>query len=133
VNGSLHPASREQVAASGIAAASDASELAGLIAKHGWAALSGPSERRAQPLAVGREIARVVAKTLEMAKPECLVVFGGDTVYAVLREMRIGEVRAHAELLPGAPVSTIPGMLLVTKAGGFGSPDYLARLKALLA
>jgi uncharacterized protein YgbK (DUF1537 family) len=90
----------------------------------------------AEPLAVAAHAAQVVAHAVRLAAPDCLAVFGGDTVLAILRELGIDEAEPHAELLPGAPASTISvsgrRMLLVTKAGGFGGPGYLVRIREIL-
>lgn len=142
VNGSLHPASREQLAMCDItaiehSAAADPVEtgatLAALVAEEGWAALNTSKTREGDPLAVAEHTARAVAHACRIVDPDCLMVFGGDTVFAILREMGIAEAEPHAEILPGAPVSSIAGpRLLVTKAGGFGAPDYLSRLRSIL-
>jgi D-threonate/D-erythronate kinase len=142
VNGSLHPASREQLGESGIPAmehsvAADPVELgaalSSLAGTAGWAAMCAAEVRTGDPLAVASHAARTVAHACRLADPDCLIVFGGDTVFAILREMGIAEAEPHGELLPGAPVATIVGgRLLVTKAGGFGGSDYLTRLRSIL-
>jgi uncharacterized protein YgbK (DUF1537 family) len=145
VNGSLHPASREQLVASGILMlAHDIGReprelgecLADMMAQERWAALCASPPCAAEPLAVARHAACVVAETVRRAAPDCLVGFGGDTVFAVLREMGIDEAEPHAELLPGVPASTVmaPGgpLLLITKAGAFGGPDYLLQIRKIL-
>ncbi len=76
-----------------------------------------------------------VRGVLEREGFDALVVFGGDTAYGVLREL--GEPLLHplGEALPGVPVSraALEGrtLYLVTKAGGFGPPELLARLVQL--
>ena len=142
VNGSLHPASREQLAHSGIPAlahtpAADPLNLGNLVAslvtRNRWAALCASPARAGEPLAVAAHAARVTAQAIRQAAPDCLIVFGGDTVFAILRELGIKEATPHAELVPGVPASTVAGpMLLVTKAGGFGARDYLQRVRELL-
>jgi len=147
VNGSLHPASREQLAISGIptlahSAAADpldlGTRLAGLVERSRWAALCASPRCTAEPLAVAAHAAGVAAHAVRLAAPDCLMIFGGDTVFAILRQLGIGQAQPHREILTGAPVSTISGqgtgrpMLLVTKAGGFGAPDYLVRIREIL-
>lgn len=147
VNGSLHPASREQLAISSIpmlahSPAADpvalGTRLAGLIERSRWAALCASPPCTTDPLAVAAHVARAAAHAVRLAAPDCLMVFGGDTVFAIMRELAIGEAEPHTEILPGAAVSTIWGqgtarpMLLITKAGGFGGPDYLARIRGIL-
>ena len=142
VNGSLHPASREQLAHSGIPAlthtpAADPLDLGNLLARlvtrNRWAALCASPARAGKPLAVAAHAARVTAHAIRQSAPECLIVFGGDTVFAILHELGIREATPHGELVPGVPASTVAGpMLLVTKAGGFGAADYLLRVRRLL-
>jgi uncharacterized protein YgbK (DUF1537 family) len=143
VNGSLHPASHEQLAISGIPMlahditldpANPGRCLAAWIGAHGWASLCAGPPCSADPLAVALHAARVVAHAVRSAAPDCLIVFGGATLFAILRELNIGHAEPHLEILPGVPASTIrsPDMLLVTKAGGFGAPDYLLRIREIL-
>lgn len=143
VNGSLHPASREQLTISGIPMLSHdpthgsrelAVRLGRSIIAHGWASLCAGPPCSVDPLAVASHAARVVAHSVRAATPDCLVVFGGATVYAILRELQIDRAEPHVEILPGVPASTIrdPDMLLVTKAGGFGPSDYLLQIRGIL-
>jgi uncharacterized protein YgbK (DUF1537 family) len=143
VNGSLHPASREQLATSGIPMLAhdpalhpgdSGRRLAAWISEHRWASLCAGPPCSADPLAVASHTARVVTHAIREAAPDCLVVFGGATLFAVLQELNISEAEPHVEILPGAPASTIrsPEMLLVTKAGGFGASDYLLRIRGIL-
>ena len=142
VCGSLHPASREQFHQSGIATLEHClhatpsdlgADLAALITREQWAGLCTTAVPRGDPLEVAASLARATAAAIRLAKPDCLVIFGGDTVFAILRELAIQEVNALGEVLPGMPVSeSAGGQLLLTKAGGFGTPDYLARLRAML-
>lgn len=105
INGSAHPASLAQIAAA---------EAAGVLDRQ-W------------------RIARV-ADAIDA--PGALVVFGGDTAREVLR--RFGDPPLHpaAEPLPGVVASWFESggcrCWIVTKAGGFGRPDLLVRLRAML-
>ncbi|MCS7043707.1 MAG: four-carbon acid sugar kinase family protein [Bryobacteraceae bacterium] len=106
INGSAHPASRAQMAAAEAAGVFDERWRAGTV-----------------------EDARNAA--------EALAVFGGDTAREVLR--RFGDPPLHpaAEPMPGVVLSWFEACgrrwWLITKAGGFGRPDLLPRLKAMLA
>ena len=145
INGSLHRASQQQVGASGIPAlrhdaaarAQDLVEqLASVMRQSGWAILSANGQPMREPLAVARHAAQVTEQAIRLAEPDCLVVFGGDTVFAILRELGVSEAEPVAEILPGTASSTISldgrRMLLVTKAGGFGGPDTLTRIREIL-
>jgi D-threonate/D-erythronate kinase len=143
VNGSLHPASRAQLAISGIPMlahdptlhpSDTGKRLAAWIGAHRWASLCAGPRCSADPLAVASHAAQVVGHTVRESAPDGLIVFGGATVFAILRELNISEAEPHVEILPGAPASTVrsPDMMLVTKAGGFGAPDYLLRIRGIL-
>jgi len=77
------------------------------------------------------EVAHRMAKTgLEIAafmRAEAMVVTGGDTAIAVLEESGCTIIDVCGNLMPGIPFSTFRWkgrrMHLVTKAGGFGTPD----------
>lgn len=105
INGSAHPASLAQMAAA---------EAAGVF------------DGRWRP-------ARVADAD---GAPGALIVFGGDTAREVLH--RFGDPPLHpaAEPLPGVVASWFESggrrWWLVTKAGGFGRPDLLVRLRAML-
>ena len=64
--------------------------------------------------------------------PGSLAVFGGDTAVAVLRALGGTTMRPHGELWPGVIESTMPvggrSVTVVTKSGGFGPEDLVARL-----
>jgi uncharacterized protein YgbK (DUF1537 family) len=65
------------------------------------------------------------------------VATGGETAVLLLRAMGASAVEIDRELLPGIPLCRLvdgpwAGTVLVTKAGGFGEPDALARTVAVL-
>jgi len=134
VNGSLHPASRAQIESSGVPVMNYEAVAMESLPGQRWIAVTTSDIVGPNPAA---SLARAVACLIDRERPECLVVFGGDTLIALLRELRVGSVQAYAEILPGVPVSRlhIPGgrtILLVSKAGGFGPPEYLARIREIL-
>lgn len=61
-----------------------------------------------------------------------LVLTGGETAAAVLREMGVGVLHLLAEVEPGLPISLpldFPGApTIVTKSGGFGDAGCLSRI-----
>ena len=73
--------------------------------------------------------------------PNCgaYVLTGGDTARAVLAARKVRGLRLLGEVEPGVPfgISIPPGLVICTKAGGFGGPDTLvhcvARLKREMA
>lgn len=117
--GSLHPASQEQVRH----ARQEATVL--------------PAGRPdGDPREIAAELARRVRRALESGRYDALVVFGGDTARAVLEELGALRVEPLSEALPGVPASVVRfagGELpLITKAGGFGGPDALERIRLWL-
>jgi uncharacterized protein YgbK (DUF1537 family) len=64
-----------------------------------------------------------------------LIVVGGDTLSTVLEATGTSSLEVLGEVRPGIPLVRVRGGLLdgkrmVTKSGGFGSPDLLASLLA---
>lgn len=60
-----------------------------------------------------------------------LFLCGGDTALLVCEALGVGAIRMEAEVAPGVPMGWIEGGLanglaLITKSGGFGSPNTLA-------
>jgi uncharacterized protein YgbK (DUF1537 family) len=108
VCGSRHPASRQQAEAA---------------RRNGIPILTSSDE----PGDPGREGA-ALAKRASQYKADLLILFGGDTSWAVLRRLGIAELWPVRELMPGIALSTGGGMMIVTKAGGFGARDIVAEI-----
>lgn len=140
INGSLHPASLEQVRRAGIPVQrlsdGSAARLAALVRTAGWAALNAPETVADQPEEIARRLAAVARTVVLAAGVRTLVIFGGDTARTVLEELGVAEVRPLGEIDSGVPVSRFRlqdrGMGLVTKAGGFGGPDALVAIRRML-
>ena len=69
-----------------------------------------------------------------MAKtePKGLVLTGGETASAILSAFGAHGLRLEAEVLPAIPFGRVvggsrEGLGIVTKAGGFGKPEALAK------
>jgi D-threonate/D-erythronate kinase len=75
---------------------------------------------------------RAVLRALESYRPDALVVFGGDTAFGILDALGRPSIHPLREILPGVPLSRVGGLHLVTKAGGFGPPDVLARIREIV-
>lgn len=119
VNGSLHELSLRQIAH-------------GLADPHpGWTILDHSGLR-------GEALGSMVRELAGKSAIAALIVFGGDTAFAVLNAFGAPPLEPLGELLPGIPVSRLydrssqRDLLLITKAGGFGPPDVLARLRERL-
>ena len=63
---------------------------------------------------------------------DALVVFGGDTAFAIHRALGSTAFETIGEVLPGVPVSRSGGITWITKAGGFGSPELLCDIRRRL-
>ncbi|WP_031500367.1 four-carbon acid sugar kinase family protein [Bryobacter aggregatus] len=81
----------------------------------------------------GLEHAKLTAlaakERLRQERFDTLIVFGGDTAYAI--HHALGNPRFHplGEILPGAVFSRSGSLNWITKAGGFGNPDFLCDIR----
>lgn len=77
--------------------------------------------------AVARDLARRALQLLETGDASVLIATGGDTALAILVAAGVSALRVMGELTPGIPFAQLEGngraRWLVTKAGGFGTPD----------
>lgn len=98
---------------------------------------------QSEPLLAGGDqvvaalLARIVLATLEEVRPGALVLTGGSVAMAVCQALGARAIAVEGELEPGIPQARIlgglaEGMVLVTKAGGFGDDGCLARIVARL-
>ncbi len=126
VCGSRHPRSREQ------AARAVAAGLPVLPAMAPWTVAATADASDGAEEEVSSRIAAVVCEHLRHQPVDALVIFGGDTARAVLRELEVTAVEPIGELLPGIPVSVIHAggrrTILVTKAGGFGDVGVVEQI-----
>lgn len=80
-----------------------------------------------------RGLAAVTEKAIEAVLPAALVVTGGDTARAVTNALGSQALEVEREAAPGVPICVLQGgrwdgLVVVTKAGGFGEPDTLLRV-----
>lgn len=84
------------------------------------------------PGEVARRLAAGVVARLRARSADALVATGGDTAIAILHALSCASLQVMGDLVPGIPYSRLDlggrPMLLITKAGGFGTPDTLADL-----
>jgi uncharacterized protein YgbK (DUF1537 family) len=106
----------------------DALEGEGVCALH-------PAEGDGDPVAIAHGLAETVARACARTAVAGLVLTGGDTARAVARRLGATGVLVDDELEPGVVTGRLVGTEyhVVTKAGGFGSPDALRRASAALA
>ena len=99
-----------------------------------------PAEPAARPSAsvaetVAADLADLAARALAAAavRPRALLLVGGDTAYACLRRLHIRRLLLCGEAEPYVPWGRVlggpwSGLLVVTKAGGFGDRHTLRRI-----
>jgi uncharacterized protein YgbK (DUF1537 family) len=83
-----------------------------------------------------RNLGKLAAAILARRLFAHCIVSGGDTAAGVLAALNCRELLPQAELMPGVPVSLLPGtgpqVNFVSKAGGFGSADFLLQARRIL-
>ena len=97
-----------------------------------------PPDPRGDPGTVAREFAAGLRSAVEgLGGPACLaalIATGGDTLDAILDAFDVAALEVLGEFRPGIPVSRAAEgrveLVLVSKAGGFGTPDLFAELAA---
>ena len=70
-------------------------------------------------------------------RPRSVLLVGGDTAYACLRRLGIGAVALAGEVEPYVPWGRVvggrwAGTAVISKAGGFGDPGTLQRIRCRL-
>ena len=118
VNGSLHEMSAIQM--------QHAADI-------GWCVLAPPVLSESPPK-IAADAGAYVAERLTAAPPDALIVFGGDTAFGIVQALGSPVLHPLGELVPGVPASRMEGhsTILITKAGGFGTPDLLRQLQKVL-
>ena len=79
-----------------------------------------------------QHLGKIVAEILREAAFSSIVVFGGDTLIAILKAMEVTGIRPLEEISPGLAVSQMTGtprsLALISKAGGFGGEDVILNI-----
>ncbi len=117
VNGSLHPLAKEQVRR--------------IRPDQGWVVMENNSMLFTTQSAAdfAHQLGRSVREKLEQETFESLILIGGDSAFAVLAALNVRVIQPLGEIATGVPVSQVEPWQFVTKAGGFGDADLLARLQ----
>ncbi len=91
-------------------------------------------EGNAEQVALSLGIA--TAKALSANPIDAVIATGGDTARAILAATGSGVLRVMGDMMPGIPYSRIAGRgrswWLITKAGGFGTPNTLSDIAECL-
>ena len=111
----------------------------------GWKILRKEYEPGADPVRVARENGKYLVEQIVTNDPDSVFVIGGDTAFAVIAELGFPPLFPLAEVAVGVPVTRIeaaairefvPGrtrdLVLITKAGGFGDPNLIERVRQKL-
>ncbi|MDQ3328269.1 MAG: four-carbon acid sugar kinase family protein [Chloroflexota bacterium] len=97
--------------------------------------LSAETTTNLLPAHIADALGALAASVLRTGLPQGVILTGGDTARAVCRHLQATGIRLLDELAPGVPVGTLTGappLLIVTKAGAFGTPSTLVdALRAL--
>jgi D-threonate/D-erythronate kinase len=112
----------------------------------GWWILNNSMERLVSPREVARRLADRAVRFLDVGGFDGLIVFGGDTAYAVAEAMGKPVIRPVGEAIEGIAVSEVlassfdleagrrtPEWVLISKAGGFGPVNVLPALRRILS
>jgi uncharacterized protein YgbK (DUF1537 family) len=144
VNGSLHPMSRQQVELAkqeGFKSIDRGTTPAAAI-DEGWIILEAGRGTGGATLDFAQALARSVCHILAHTPIDALVIFGGDTAYAIAEAIGSPPLHLIGEVMEGIPISRIEAkrlgpytghqdrdLYVVTKAGSFGSPATLASIR----
>ncbi len=92
-------------------------------------AVEDPEAGAADAAEVARQFAQAGLGVADDIGAGAIVVTGGDTAIAVLQASKCVEIQVGGNLMPGIPYARFGRngrqVLLVTKAGGFGTPDTM--------
>ena len=123
VAGSAHPATRTQL--------SRLSQRVGLdvLAPPEGQGVDDPVRRRE----TAARLADAARLRIERGRPGAILLTGGETAIAVLRTLGACGLRLAGEIEPGLALGTLAGgpfdgLVVMTKAGGFGDADALGRV-----
>ena len=143
VNGSLNEVSARQISYarghgfSSIVASGNGAE----VGCYGWVILEHDFGK-CKPFDYAARLSKSVCSALRREEFDAVIVFGGDTAYAILEELGHPEMRPIGEVVEGVPVSAIARkaagrkgegpLYLISKAGGFGPIDVLHLIRTNL-
>ncbi|MBY0502493.1 MAG: hypothetical protein K2X03_01195 [Bryobacteraceae bacterium] len=116
VCGSLHPMARAQ---------------ARFALDCGATVIGTPRELSAAGQSAAVALAKRAAPLINGARRQGVLVIGGDTAWALWRELGITRLEALPEVLPGVAACRAPEIrrVFVTKAGGFGQEDLFHQMR----
>ena len=116
--------------------AAEADEVRGCIAARGAALVTFLLPDYMFDAEASRRLAAILAELApRLDRPEGLFVSGGETLRGLADAVDADAFEVTGEIAPGLPAARVcggrwDGVELVSKSGGFGAPDLLARLLA---
>jgi uncharacterized protein YgbK (DUF1537 family) len=109
--------------------APDEVRIANALRRHGTVLLATPSVAGPDPQAVAARAGQAAARLVRDYELARVFVTGGDLARALCERLGITRLVVRGQVLDGVPALTaldgVPGLELVTKAGGFGDDDTL--------
>jgi uncharacterized protein YgbK (DUF1537 family) len=120
----------------GSLAAQDEVRIANVLRRCGNVLLATPSVAEADPRAIAANAGWAAARLIREYNVGRLFVTGGDLARALCERLGITRLVVRGQVLNGVPALTaldgVPGLELVTKAGGFGDDDTLLHISRYL-
>lgn len=91
------------------------------------------TDREKSAAAIANSLAVITEAVFDHAHVDALVLMGGEGARAVLDRFGAQSIRVTAAIREGIPIGSVDGgradrLTVVTKAGGFGTPDSLAEI-----
>jgi uncharacterized protein YgbK (DUF1537 family) len=144
VNGSLHKVSLQQVehAKREAFGSVDGHAMPATLSDDAWMVLEQGGTTDRATLDFARCLALSVCRLLARFPVDLLVIFGGDTAYAIVEAIGNPPLHPLGEVMEGIPISKIEAkqigphvghrdrdLYVVTKAGGFGPEDVLTTIR----
>jgi len=108
-----------------------AKEIGGALASSGFALIRTDGDRSLSgdaPEKISRAVGKLTRILAQSSQAGHLILFGGHTANAVMREIGLNGFRPRAEILPGVVYSETGLINLVTKAGGFGGENVVKEI-----
>jgi len=145
INGSLHKRSHQQIEEAHRHGwiTCDPDTISAHIRKTKWIILAPPAAITKPGLRFARQLGEMVQGILQQVELDALIVFGGDTAYGILSALGHPLLEPLGEVVPGVPLTKIKAgeltraiafrqrdLYIVSKAGGFGSPDILSLIRS---
>lgn len=88
-------------------------------------------------IVVANRFAQGLVRLVRQQRPASMLLCGGETAFAVLTRLGVQTLDLSGEALPGVPFANalIDGrqVVILTKSGGFGSPDTISLLAGMPA